>query len=673
MTTLAGTAAAARQAATGFALRAQPSAACRALKDLHHFLGHERAQSCWVALPKRSATGGRRRAESLWFQAAGGPAAQISFQRLARGRRRGFAAARRAAATGAADGRSPSWASMINPTNYYDDHADEFFDSTVGVDMAPIRDRLVEGLAEGAQILDAGCGSGRDAKAFAAQGFQVTAFDASAKLAELASAHCGFKVHVRRFEDVNEVGVYDGIWCCASLLHVAAAELPGVIAQLWNALRPGGRIYLSFKRGIGERLHGGMHFTDADEEVVRAWLGQLPGVDRIDTWTTQDRRPDRIEFWTNAIAWRTRPQDRRLITGAEDHFLPHLQDALSRSNQADLAVAFVKSTGLRMLMPDLRSLVEAAPTNRLRVLTSDYLDITDPEALRLLLLLQEAGAEVRVYTTQDSSFHLKAYIFAKLEEGRLVAGTAFIGSSNISRQALQEGLEWNYRVVFPGDSGYLEARTCFEQLFNHPQTVQLTYGWIEAYERRRLPPSRAVAPGSHEHEPPPEPSPIQRDAMKALCDTRDDGYRRGLVVMATGLGKTWLAAFDAHALGARRILFVAHREEILGQAAATFIRILPEKRVGFYSGASRDADVDVLCASIQTLGKAKHLQRFAPGHDHRMGLPAGRYVRPCRGGVTPCRAGATKRDTIVSLNVSRFKPTLSPLDSSAPTDQPVRA
>jgi superfamily II DNA or RNA helicase/SAM-dependent methyltransferase len=503
---------------------------------------------------------------------------------------------------------------MINPTNYYDDHADEFFDSTVGVDMAPIRDRLVEGLAEGAQILDAGCGSGRDAKAFAAQGFQVTAFDASAKLAELASAHCGFKVHVRRFEDVNEVGVYDGIWCCASLLHVAAAELPGVIAQLWNALRPGGRIYLSFKRGIGERLHGGRHFTDADEEVVRAWLGQLPGVDRIDTWTTQDRRPDRIEFWTNAIAWRTRPQDRRLITGAEDHFLPRLQDALSRSNQADLAVAFVKSTGLRMLMPDLRSLVEAAPTNRLRVLTSDYLDITDPEALRLLLLLQEAGAEVRVYTTQDSSFHLKAYIFAKLEEGRLVAGTAFIGSSNISRQALQEGLEWNYRVVFPGDSGYLEARTCFEQLFNHPQTVQLTHGWIEAYERRRLPPSRAVAPGSHEHEPPPEPSPIQRDAMKTLCDTRDDGYRRGLVVMATGLGKTWLAAFDAHALGARRILFVAHREEILGQAAATFIRILPEKRVGFYSGASRDADVDVLCASIQTLGKAEHLQRFAPQH-----------------------------------------------------------
>ena len=304
----------------------------------------------------------------------------------------------------------------------------------------------------------------------------------------------------------------------------------------------------------------------------------------------------------------------RLVTGGSDHFLPHLSEAFTWATQADLAVAFIKTTGLRLLLPDLESMVDAGLSRRVRVLTSDYLDITDPEALRLLLLLQERGAEVRVYTTKHGSFHLKAYLFAKLEQQLLVAGTAFVGSSNISRQALKDGLEWNYRVVYPGDSGFLEARHHFDELFAHPMTVALSDAWIEAYEQRRLPPSRSIAPGSHEQEPPPEPTHIQQEALAALAASRQRGYRRGLVVLATGLGKTWLAAFDAVRMGARRILFVAHREEILAQAAATFVRILPRKRVGYYTGRSRDADVDVLCASVQTLGKAEHLDGFAPQH-----------------------------------------------------------
>lgn len=256
---------------------------------------------------------------------------------------------------------------------------------------------------------------------------------------------------------------------------------------------------------------------------------------------------------------------RRLITGGTDHFLPYLSEAFTKATHVDLAVAFVKTTGLRLLLPDLEAAVDAAASRHLRVLTSDYLDITDPEALRLLMLLQERGAEVRVHTTQDGSFHLKAYIFSRLDQHVLVAGTAFIGSSNISRQALQDGLEWNYRVVYPGDAGFLEARQRFEELFSHPRSVPLSDVWIEAYERRRLPPARAVAPGSHEQETPPEPTHVQHEALVALAACRESGYRRGLVVLATGLGKTWLAAFDAVRTGARRILFVAHREEILGR------------------------------------------------------------------------------------------------------------
>jgi hypothetical protein len=98
--------------------------------------------------------------------------------------------------------------------------------------------------------------------------------------------------------------------------------------------------------------------------------------------------------------------------------------------------------------------------------------------LRLLLLLQGPGGEVRVFETRGTSFHLKAYVFAKTVDGELIDGTAFIGSSNISRQALQDGLEWNYRVAYPGDSGFLEARQRFAELFVHPRTVSLSDAWI---------------------------------------------------------------------------------------------------------------------------------------------------------------------------------------------------
>ena len=91
-----------------------------------------------------------------------------------------------------------------------------------------------------------------------------------------------------------------------------------------------------------------------------------------------------------------------------------------------------------------------------------------------------------------------------------------------------------------------------------------------------------------EQEPPPQPHPIQVQALDALDECRSEGYSRGLVVLATGLGKTWLAAFDAERCGARRVLFVAHREEILQQAAQTFLRIRPTAKVGFYIGQQRN-------------------------------------------------------------------------------------
>jgi SAM-dependent methyltransferase len=314
---------------------------------------------------------------------------------------------------------------MDDTARYYRQFADEFFESTVGVDMSPIRERFAALLVAGARVLDAGCGSGRDAKAFAQDGFRVSAFDASPELASRASTHCGFAVEVRSFRDVDEVNAYDGIWCCASLLHVAPEEMPGVVSRLWRALAPGGVLYASFKRGTGTRLHGGRHFTDADESQVAEWLAALPELAQSDIWVTEDQRPDRMEKWTNVLATKATGPQRRLVTGDRDHFLPHLSEAMSQATEVDLAVAFIKTTGLRLLLPDLQAALESKAGRQVRVLTSDYLDITDPEALRLLLLLQEQGANVRVFVTAGSSFHLKAYIFARLSDGELVEGTAY--------------------------------------------------------------------------------------------------------------------------------------------------------------------------------------------------------------------------------------------------------
>lgn len=508
---------------------------------------------------------------------------------------------------------------MPSTLAYYNQNAADFFSNTVHVDMSILHDRFLSTVNPGGMILDAGCGSGRDTQAFLGRGFRVAAFDASPELARMASEHTGINIEVRHFSEVREQSCYDGIWACASLLHLPQLEIPVALSRLWAALKPGGTFYLSFKLGNGERVQNGRHFTDANEVQLRGWLDDLPDLLGVECWLSTDQRPGRDEQWLNAIILRAPQEKRHLITGGDDPFLPHLCGAINRASEVDLAVAFVKATGLRLLLPDLygalaRNGASKGGPGRVRVLTSDYLDVTDPEALRLLMLLQAQGAQVRVYESAGSSFHLKAYLFTQLDDENGFRGTAFIGSSNISRQALQNGLEWNYRIDYPGEQGFLEARARFDELFENPRCVPLTDAWIDQYQARRVPLPLAVAPGSLEQDPAPPPTPIQAEALLALAETRDEGFRRGLVVLATGLGKTWLAAFDTEQVGARRILFVAHREEILNQAAETFLRIKPRARVGLYLGKPSDVEVDVLCASVQILHRNVHLERFSPQH-----------------------------------------------------------
>lgn len=130
----------------------------------------------------------------------------------------------------------------------------------------------------------------------------VTACDASPTLARLATAHCGLPVRVLRVQELDWHRHFDGIWACASLLHVSAPELPEVLRRLAVALKPGGILYASFKYGQGKREHGGRNFTDLDEAGLAALLRAVPSFTTLETWTTADRLPGREdERWLNTV------------------------------------------------------------------------------------------------------------------------------------------------------------------------------------------------------------------------------------------------------------------------------------------------------------------------------------------------------------------------------------
>jgi SAM-dependent methyltransferase len=185
---------------------------------------------------------------------------------------------------------------------YYEKHAQGFFDGTVDLDLSPLHLRFLAWLPSGGHILDAGCGSGRDARAFLEQGYTMTACDASPALAALASVHCGLPVRVLRLEEIDWQARFDGIWACASLLHLALPELPDVLRRLATALKPGGVLFTSFKYGQGERDHGGRRFTDLDETGLAVLLQAAPYFTVLETWITLDRRPARADdCWFNTL------------------------------------------------------------------------------------------------------------------------------------------------------------------------------------------------------------------------------------------------------------------------------------------------------------------------------------------------------------------------------------
>ena len=195
---------------------------------------------------------------------------------------------------------------MQKTLEYYNRNAREFAEGTSGVDFSGIQNRFLSHLPEGALILDFGCGSGRDTRYFLGKGFRVEAADGSEELCRLASVYTGIPVKQMLFQELEETEKYDGIWACASILHLRREELPEVFRKMYRALKPGGILYVSFKYGDFEGERNGRYFTDMTEETAEELLESVPELKIKERWVTGDVRAGRgAEKWLNMILRRS--------------------------------------------------------------------------------------------------------------------------------------------------------------------------------------------------------------------------------------------------------------------------------------------------------------------------------------------------------------------------------
>ena len=309
------------------------------------------------------------------------------------------------------------------------------------------------------------------------------------------------------------------------------------------------------------------------------------------------------------------PEDRQsdvipceVITGGRDKsrfLLYQLQISMLRAEQIDIVVSFLMETGVRMILEDLERALERGV--KIRILTGDYLGITQPGALYLIKDKLGDRVDLRFYNEKGRSFHPKAYIFHRRGLGEI-----YIGSSNVSRSALTSGIEWNYHFDNKRDqSNFSQFYETFEDLFyNH--SVIINDRILEQYSREWKKPAVQRDLERYDHfgqetveECAFQPRGAQIEALYALKSSRREGAAKGLIYAATGIGKTYLAAFDSQDY--ERVLFVAHREEILKQAAESFKNVRHSDDYGFFTGQDKATGKSVIFASVSSLGKPSYL------------------------------------------------------------------
>ena len=186
--------------------------------------------------------------------------------------------------------------------DYYNANAGAFAASTKDVAFESMQQKFLKQIPEHGRILDFGCGSGRDTKYFLEHGYQTDAIDGSEELCKAASAYTGIAVKHMYFEELNADSLYDGIWACASILHVHKEDLPDIFQRMCRALKYDGTMYISFKYGTFQGERNGRYFTDLNEEGLKEVTKSIPDLAITETWITSDARPGREnEKWLNAF------------------------------------------------------------------------------------------------------------------------------------------------------------------------------------------------------------------------------------------------------------------------------------------------------------------------------------------------------------------------------------
>lgn len=190
---------------------------------------------------------------------------------------------------------------MGKTIEYYDSDADGYYDSTVNLDMSAQYSMFEKRLYAGAHILDLGCGSGRDAKYFIDQGYEVTAIDGSEKLCKKASALTGIEVRNILFQDLDYIEEFDGVWACASLVHVSSEELPEILKKISASLKDDGILYASFKMGDFRGEREGRYYTDLTEESITKIINMIPEFSIQESAISDDVRDGMDNQWISVI------------------------------------------------------------------------------------------------------------------------------------------------------------------------------------------------------------------------------------------------------------------------------------------------------------------------------------------------------------------------------------
>lgn len=283
-----------------------------------------------------------------------------------------------------------------------------------------------------------------------------------------------------------------------------------------------------------------------------------------------------------------------------------LKGSIDKAESIDIIVSFLMESGVRLILGDLKAAINKGV--KIRILTGNYLGITQPSALYLIKKELKDAVDLRFYNDKSRSFHPKSYIFHYNKYSEI-----YIGSSNISRSALTSGIEWNYRFNNMDDKENFDIFfNTFEDLFYH-HSILIDDNELYRYSKNWHKPALAKDLEKYDvYENDDshlinlfQPRGAQIEALYALEDSRLEGAKKGLVHAATGVGKTYLAAFDSAKY--EKVLFLAHREEILKQAASAFRNVRNSDNYGFFCGKQKDIDKNVIFASVMTLGRKEYL------------------------------------------------------------------